>query len=137
MHDLGIGTMRSMKSEITGIFFPVMGNNAYMFCEKINIWRAMSIYNNKTNLWEIISQTIVSNEITSIDLPIYFLHGVYDYTVNYSLTKEYYQLLESPLKGFYTFYNSAHSPIFEEPEKVIKLLFENVLEGNTNNSDEI
>ena len=137
MHELGIGSMHVMKSVITGIFFPIMENNAYTFSEKINIWKAKSVYYHKTNLWEVISQTVISNEITAIDLPIYFLHGVYDYTVNYSLAKKYYQLLESPLKGFYTFENSAHSPIFEEPEKVIKILLEDVLKSNNNNSDKI
>ena len=137
MHDLGIGSMHSMKSVVTGIFFPIMTNNVYTFSERINIWKAKSNYYHKTNLWEIISKTIMSNEISSIDIPIYFFHGIYDYTVNYSLTKEYYQLLESPLKGFYTFGNSAHSPIFEEPERVIKILLEDVLQGNTNNSDNL
>ncbi|QIB70483.1 hypothetical protein Ami103574_14805 [Aminipila butyrica] len=29
--------------------------------------------------------------------------------------KEYYVQLKTPLKGFYTFEHSAHSPLFEEP----------------------
>ncbi len=137
MHELGIGTMHNMKSVITGIFVPIMKNNAYTFSERINIWRAKSIYLNKTNLWEKMSQTIVSEKITSIDLPIYFFHGIHDYTVNYSFAKEYYQLLESPLKGFYTFQYSAHSPIFEEPEKAVKILLEDVLMGENVNSDKM
>jgi pimeloyl-ACP methyl ester carboxylesterase len=137
MHELGIGSMHSMKSVVTGIFLPVMANNAYTFSERINIWKAKSMYYHKTNLWEVISKTIISDKITSIDIPVYFFHGIYDYTVNYSLAKEYFQLLDSPLKGFYTFENSAHSPIFEEPEKIIKILLEDLLRGNTNNSDKI
>jgi len=137
MHELGIGSMHSMKSVVSGIFFPIMLNNAYTFSERINIWRAKSFYLNKTDLWEVMSQTIISEKILSLDLPIYFIHGIHDYTVNYSLAKEYYQLLESPLKGFYTFYNSAHSPNFEEPEKFNKILFEDVLRGNNSNSDKI
>jgi hypothetical protein len=46
-----------------------------------------------------------------------FFHGVYDYTVNYQLAKDYVERLKAPLKGFYTFQRSAHSPIFEEPQK--------------------
>jgi len=135
MHELGIGTMHSMKSVISGIFLPIMLNKAYKLSERINIWKAKSIYLNKTNLWKIMSQTIISKKILSVDIPIYFMHGIHDYTVNYSLAKEYFQLLTSPLKGFYTFHNSAHSPIFEEPEKVNKILLEDVIRGNINNSD--
>jgi pimeloyl-ACP methyl ester carboxylesterase len=78
-----------------------------------------------------------TKEIKSMDIPIYFMHGIYDYTVNYSLTKEYYKTLEAPLKGFYTFEQSSHSPIFEEPEKFTKILLEDVLPGNNNNADKI
>jgi len=137
MHELGIGSMHSMKSVISGIFLPIMQNNSYTFSERINIWKAKSIYLNKTDLWEIMSQTIISEKILSVDLPVYFMNGIHDYTVNYSLAKEYYKLLKSPLKGFYTFYNSAHSPIFEEPEKVNKILLEDVIRGNNSNSDKI
>jgi pimeloyl-ACP methyl ester carboxylesterase len=122
MHELGIGTIHSMKSVISGIFLPIMRNKEYTFSERINIWKAKSMYLNKTNLWEIMMQTNVSEKITAIDVPAYFMHGIYDYTVNYSLAKEYYKTLKSPLKDFYTFKNSAHSPIFEEPEQVIKIL---------------
>ena len=74
-------------------------------------------------------------EINSVDIPIYFLHGIFDYTVNYSLTKEYFNSLNAPIKGFYTFNNSAHSPIFEEPETVIRIILENVLKRENNLSD--
>jgi hypothetical protein len=33
------------------------------------------------------------------------------------------------MKGFYTFEQSAHSPMFEEPEKMQKVLREDVLAG--------
>jgi pimeloyl-ACP methyl ester carboxylesterase len=134
MHELGIGTMHKMKSVITGIFLPIMQNGEYAFSERINIWKAKSICLRKSNLWDM-STIDLSREITSIEIPVYFMHGIYDYTVNYSLTKEYYEKLDSPLKGFYTFEHSAHSPIFEEPEKVNKILLEDVINGTNNNKD--
>jgi hypothetical protein len=33
------------------------------------------------------------------------------------------------VKGFYTFQHSAHSPLFEEPEKTCKILREDVQAG--------
>jgi hypothetical protein len=55
----------------------------------------------------------MTNEVTELKLPVYFFHGIYDYTVSYILAKEYFEKLKTPLKGFYTFKQSAHSPLFE------------------------
>jgi pimeloyl-ACP methyl ester carboxylesterase len=35
--------------------------------------------------------------------------------------------LDAPRKGFHTFPDSAHSPIFEEPERARRILREEVL----------
>ena len=127
MHELGIGSMHEMDSVISGIFLPIMRNKEYTFSERVNIWRAKSICLNKTNLWETMINTDLTKEITEINIPIYFFHGIYDYTVNYDLAKEYFSQINAPVKSFYVFNNSAHSPIFEEPEKVGKIILEDVL----------
>jgi pimeloyl-ACP methyl ester carboxylesterase len=64
------------------------------------------------------------------------LHGVYDYTCSYSLAKSYFEQLKAPLKGFYTFEGSAHSPIFEEPEKTARILRNDVLAGANDLADQ-
>jgi hypothetical protein len=43
---------------------------------------------------------------------------------------------QSPFKGFYTFEHSAHSPMFEEPEKMQQIIREDVLQGTNNLADE-
>jgi hypothetical protein len=48
------------------------------------------------------------------------------------LAKEYFDQLKAPIKGFYTFEQSAHSPLFEEPEKMGHILQEDVLVGMNN-----
>ena len=74
--------------------------------------------------------------MTKLEIPVYFLHGLHDYTCAYPLARDYFEKLEAPVKGFYTFEGSAHSPMFEEPEKVQMILLEDVLTG-TNNLAEI
>ena len=59
----------------------------------------------------------------------------YDYTVTYSETKEYIARLRAPVKGFYTFERSAHSPVYEEPEKTRQILREDVLAGRASLAD--
>jgi pimeloyl-ACP methyl ester carboxylesterase len=74
-------------------------------------------------------ETDLTKRVTELKLPVYFFHGIYDYTVSYTLAKEYFDLLKAPIKGFYTFEQSAHSPLFEEPEKMRQIFIEEVLKG--------
>jgi pimeloyl-ACP methyl ester carboxylesterase len=77
----------------------------------------------------------LAKEVQKLDIPVYFFHGIYDYTVSYTLAKDYFEKLKAPMKGFYTFENSAHSPLFEEPEKMQRILQEDVLVGANNLED--
>ena len=73
--------------------------------------------------------TDLTQQVTELEIPVYFFHGAYDYTCAYPLAKDYFEKLKAPIKGFYTFGQSAHSPMFEEPEKMLKILREDVLPG--------
>jgi len=37
--------------------------------------------------------------------------------------------LQAPVKGFYTFENSAHSPLFEEPKRIKDIFVNDILKG--------
>jgi len=130
MHDLGIGTTRNMKSVITGIFLPSLKCPAYSPSERIRIWSGKSFISSAPVGIER-TQFNAFNEIPALSIPIYFLGGRYDYTCSYELQKDYFMSLNAPLKGFYTFENSAHSPLFEEPEKAIEILVSDVLGGSS------
>lgn len=79
--------------------------------------------------------TDLSKRVTDFRLPVYFFSGIYDYTVNYGLSKEYFETLKAPIKGFYVFEHSAHSPMFEEPEKMRTILEQDVLTGTNQLAD--
>jgi len=134
MHYLGIGTTRSIKSVITGIFLPSLRCKVYTPMERINIWRSKRFISTAPVALE---RTMFNSfdEVSSLSIPIYFFGGKYDYTCSYALQKKYYEVLKAPLKGFYTFDNSAHSPLFEEPEKVIEILKKDALEKSNTLSD--
>jgi hypothetical protein len=51
------------------------------------------------------------------------------------LSKEYLGKLEAPVKGFYTFNESAHSPMFEEPQRLKEILIKDVLNRSTTLAD--
>ena len=67
--------------------------------------------------------------MTELSIPVYFFHGIYDYTCSYTEARAYFEVIKAPVKGFYTFDQSAHSPIFEEPDKVRRILNTDVLAG--------
>lgn len=128
MHRLGIGTTRDMKSVITGIFLPSLSCPEYSLIEKLNMWRGKS-RSGISILWDTMLATDLSQQTPALELPVYFFEGRYDYTCSYTEAKSYFENLQAPLKGFYTFEKSAHSPLFEEPEKMQYILKEDVLAG--------
>ena len=128
MHNLGVGTTHEMRSVITGIFLPSLRCTVYTPMERIKIWRG-KVFLAKTPAGQGIWDFDAFRDVPKISVPIYFFSGVYDYTCAYPLQKEYFEEIEAPLKAFYTFDNSAHSPLFEEPEKARRILTEDVLAG--------
>ncbi|MCC5929893.1 MAG: alpha/beta hydrolase [Cyclobacteriaceae bacterium] len=56
-------------------------------------------------------------EISEVDVPVYFISGVYDYNTPWDLVKEYADHLNARYKELILFEKSGHSPVFEEPEK--------------------
>ena len=130
-HDLGIGTMHDMRSIIKDIFLPVWTCRAYTVKEKYNIWISKFSFINKSRLRYQIINLDLPAKVHRIEIPVYFISGMYDLTVNNELAKEYLKKIEAPVKGFYTFDKSAHSPMFEEPQRLKEILIKDVLNNST------
>ncbi len=77
----------------------------------------------------------LTQEVTELRIPVDSLHGIYDYTCAYPLTKAYFEKIHTPIKGYYIFNQSAHSPMFEEAEFVIKIMGNDVLAGTIRLAD--
>ena len=126
MHSNGVGTTRDMSSIISGIFLTSLTCRDYTFTEKVNMWRGKA-RSGVHPLWDTILATDLIKQVPELNIPVYFFHGVYDYTVSYILAKNYFEKLNAPIKGFYTFENSAHSPVFEEPGKSVQIIRNDIL----------
>jgi pimeloyl-ACP methyl ester carboxylesterase len=133
MHTLGVGTTPEMKSAITGVFLRSWLNPEYTLGEKLNIWRG-KFFSDRV-FWNLMLATDLTREVPELRLPVYFFHGAYDYTVSYSEARAYFEALKAPVKGFYTFAQSAHSPMFEEPERMRQIFQHDVLVGGTSLAD--
>ena len=70
-------------------------------------------------------------QVNRAEIPVYFLHGRYDHDVSCTLAKSCLEVFQAPEKAFFTFEHSAHSPHFEEPERVREVL-ERILKGREN-----
>ena len=134
MHSLGIGTTHDMNSVVAGILLPSFMSRDYTLMEKINMWRGKS-RSGVSLLWDDMLATDLSQQVPELEIPVYFMHGTHDYTVSYTEARSYFEGLQAPLKGFYTFEQSAHSPLFEEPNKMLSIMRQDVLAGGNSLAD--
>jgi pimeloyl-ACP methyl ester carboxylesterase len=134
MHSLGIGTTHRMESVITGIFLPSLTCREYTLLEKVNMWRGKS-RSGVSCLWNTMLTTDLSLQVSGLAVPVYFFEGIFDYTCSYSEAKLYFNNLKAPIKGFYTFNQSAHSPHLEEPSKMREIMLKDVLAGTNSLAD--
>jgi len=116
----GCATTREMRSDAKDIFFKQMGCKCYTVTEKINYWRGKALMGETPY-----SEYVIDDSKPAL-IPVVFLSGYYDYTTPITLSKELYEKLEAPEKYFYTFYESAHSPLWEENDKVLEAMNKHV-----------
>ncbi|MDH6363055.1 pimeloyl-ACP methyl ester carboxylesterase [Enterococcus sp. PF1-24] len=127
MMDLGIGMMPIMKM--------ILRFKGYTFKEKVRFMQGNSF--SVKYLWETVLQMNLIKEVPEVEVPIYIMQGQFDYQVSYALAKEFAKTIKAPLIGFYTFENSAHSPCFEEPEKMRDILCKDVLQNKAALADKL
>jgi hypothetical protein len=72
----------------------------------------------------------------AVSVSVYFLEGKWVYTCHCKFARSYFDVLKAPAKGFYSFDPSAHSPMFEEPKRVVEILHHDVLKGRTQPTDQ-
>lgn len=134
MNKLGIGVMRSMHSMFDCVMI-VLGYKEYTLREKFNFARGSSF--SLKYLWDTVIQSDLIKQVPELKIPVYIFQGRYDYQVSYKVAREYANALNAPIKGFYTFENSAHSPCYEEADKMCNILREDVLNNKVSLADKI
>lgn len=75
-------------------------------------------------LWPTVIQTNLNQTTTKLNVPVYVFQGIHDYQTPHALAKGYFDRLQAPQKQFFSFANSAHGPIFEEPDLFLQRLDE-------------
>ncbi|ADB40151.1 alpha/beta fold hydrolase [Spirosoma linguale] len=67
-------------------------------------------------LWPAVVATDLFRVAPALQVPYYLFQGTHDYQTPYPVARHYFETVQAPRKRLYTFRNSAHSPIFEEPD---------------------
>jgi pimeloyl-ACP methyl ester carboxylesterase len=98
---------------------------AYTVEEKMNYIKG-SAFSGMTMAHYVVEANLM-NDLPTQDIPVYILEGRYDYQTTHKQAETYYNALEAPEKAFYTFENSAHSPMFDEPVLFFDILKNDVL----------
>ncbi|MEK3921669.1 MULTISPECIES: alpha/beta fold hydrolase [Paenibacillus] len=62
--------------------------------------------------------------VDHLEIPTYFVTGKYDYMTTANAARDYFDVLNAPIKDFIVFNESAHYPQFEEKEEFVKWLNE-------------
>lgn len=133
MHEPGVGTTHDMRSVFTGMFLASLLHREYTLGEKFALWRGKLFSGSRLSNTQLSAD--LTRTVTRPGIPVYFLHGVHDHTVWYPLALSYFDRLQAPVKGFYTFEQSAHTPFFEDLESTSGILRTDVLTGSPSLAD--
>ena len=93
----------------------LLNTKEYTLSDKMNFMKA-SMYS-LNHLWPVVIQKNLFNDIDSMRVPVYIFQGKFDNQTPYPIAKEFFNHLKAPKKEFFTFENSAHSPVMEEVPK--------------------
>jgi pimeloyl-ACP methyl ester carboxylesterase len=105
---------------VTGLFA-----SEYTFQDALNVAKGPQFCGKYMN-YNAIQGSIMDN-IKEYKVPVFFIVGSHDYTTPFSLIKSYYDSIQAPHKQLIWFYESAHFPFYEEPEKFDSLMIKEIL----------
>jgi len=116
---LEYGGERYGKTGVIDAVFDILLSDEYNFFDLIDFTKS-SGFSYKLRREE--KKIDFFEQIKSVEVPVYFISGKYDYNTPKTLVKEYSEKLKAPIVKYYEFEKSSHSPIFEEPKKFNQLI---------------
>jgi len=135
MNKYGIGFAHEKTISMIDMTKIILFFKGYTLSEKTKYLRGMMF--SLTTLWNNVNEDNLFVSSTVFQVPVYITHGKYDYQVSHTLAREWFDKIEAPQKAFFTFENSAHGTIIEEPEKFVQIIREIAIKNTENfTSDE-
>ncbi|MFJ5966070.1 alpha/beta fold hydrolase [Bacillus sp. NPDC093026] len=78
-------------------------------------------------LWDELLQESIQYRVSTILIPCYFIMGQHDLITPATVSKLFIEQLTAPMKEWFIFEESAHSPHIEEPDKFIRIVRETAI----------
>ncbi|MDX8046670.1 alpha/beta hydrolase [Gracilibacillus sp. S3-1-1] len=100
----------------------------YTLKERLNIVKG--VFTSYQALVETMNQADATLLASEFEIPVYIMNGKHDYQTSFNEAKRFYEKLKAPLKRFYTFEKSAHSPFIDEEEKFIQIIKHDIIHTN-------
>jgi len=122
MNKYGIGFAHEKTLSMLDMAKNILFFKGYTLSEKVNYIRGMMF--SQTTVWNDVVKDNLFESSTTFQVPVYITQGKWDYQVSHALAKEWFDKIEAPEKAFFTFENSAHGTIMEEPEKFVQIIRE-------------
>jgi pimeloyl-ACP methyl ester carboxylesterase len=117
------GIMRNMGLEQTITMLGYLTSPEYSLLEGLNAIRQRGMYFTITAMWDEMEDMDISQEIRSMEVPIYFIEGKFDMANPTIIVEDFYKSLEDRENiHLVIFEESAHFPMVEEREKYQDLL---------------
>lgn len=127
LNKYGGGTKREGYSSWQGMK-DIISCKHYTWNDRLNILKG--IFSSYDALGETMAKADAALMAPHFHVPVFIVHGVYDYQTSYKEAKQFYEKVEAPYKQMYTFENSAHSPFLEEQAKFMEILENDVIGVN-------
>jgi len=122
MNKYGIGFAHEKTISMLEMTKIILSFKGYTLSEKAKYIKGMMF--SQTTVWNDVVADNLFESSTIFQVPVYITQGKWDYQVSHALAKEWFDKIEAPKKEFFTFENSAHGTILEEPEKFVQIMRE-------------
>lgn len=97
----------------------------YSLIDTVNLIRG--VINGVNYIYPQLADLDFERDIPSLDVPVFFPTGRYDFTCVQDITYRYFQKLDAPLKKFYWMEHSGHNACYQEPELFMDIIRSDVL----------
>jgi pimeloyl-ACP methyl ester carboxylesterase len=114
------------RNNLNNLAFVVITAPEYTLLEKLKYMKGQR--RSRELLWtaELFEVNFFSHA-PKLEVPVYFVAGIYDYITADTLTRAYFEFVEAPYKELVVFEKSAHCGLFEEPAKFNDLMINKVI----------
>ena len=110
----GGGTYKKREGMLRSLLLPLLKTPEYTLADVVKYAKG-GLYLSK-KLWnDVVSVSFL--DVTHLSVPVIVTQGEHDYNTPTKIASAWFDRLDAPFKKWVSFAESAHSPIFEEPEK--------------------